>query len=106
MLRRLYAEDADWNKLIVILSEGAVAKKQDESDFEAGYSSSPDEVAMHSLLPRISTVVYRTHIDAWDPLASVDLFSEERFRDCAHRNQPGEFGLVVCDRGPKGCQVG
>ena len=78
VLRRLYAEDADWNKLIRDLSEGAVAKKQDESDFEAGFGSLPDEVAMHSLLPRMSTVVYRTHIDAWDPLASVDLFSEER----------------------------
>lgn len=78
VLRRLYAEDADWNKLIRDLSEGAVAGKQELSDFEAAFGSLPDEVAMHSLLPRMSTVVYRTSIHNWDPLASLDVFPEER----------------------------
>jgi hypothetical protein len=76
-LRRLYAEDADWNKLVRDLSEGVVAKKQELSDFEAAFGSLPDEVAMHSLLPRMSTVVYRSESVEWEPLAALEVFPEE-----------------------------
>lgn len=78
-LRRLYAEDADWNRIIRDLSEVAVGEQQEQSDFEAAFGSLPDEIAMRSLLPKMSTVVYRVpEGDGWDAQAVLDVFPEER----------------------------
>lgn len=78
-LRQLYSEDADWNRIIRDLSEGAVDEKEAVSAFEAGFGGSlPEEVTLRSLLPAMSTVVYKTRVTDWDPLASLDVFPEDR----------------------------
>jgi superfamily II DNA or RNA helicase len=76
-LRRLYAEDADWNLIIQDLSESAVNQQEEISEFEAGFGSLPEEVLLRNLLPKMSTVVYRTRVEAWDPQAVFTLYSEE-----------------------------
>jgi superfamily II DNA or RNA helicase len=58
-LRALYAEDSDWNLILRDLTETAVQGQQDVSDFEDGFTSLPEDVALRSLLPKLSTVVYR-----------------------------------------------
>lgn len=77
-LRRLYAEDADWNRLIRDLSEGAVGEVTEVSDFEAAFGSLPEEIALRSLLPKMSTVVYRTRAENWDVAGIHRLYPEER----------------------------
>ncbi len=76
-LRELYAEDADWNLVLRNLTERAVDEQQDVSDFEDGFTSLPEEVTLQSLLPKLSTVVYRTPTNRWEPQAIVDYFGEE-----------------------------
>jgi len=76
-LRALYAENSDWNFVLRDLTEAAVAEQQDVSDFEAGFTSLPEEINLRSLLPKMSTVVYRTPSSDWDPQAIVDHFGEE-----------------------------
>ncbi|MFI5497287.1 DEAD/DEAH box helicase [Actinoplanes sp. NPDC051859] len=76
-LRTLYAEDSDWNLILRNLTETAVDAQQDASDFEEGFTSLPDEVALRSLLPKLSTVVYRAPSDEWEPENVVDFFGEE-----------------------------
>jgi superfamily II DNA or RNA helicase len=76
-LRLLYAEDSDWNEVIRDLSETAVEQQQEISDFESGFTSRPDEVDVRNLLPKMSTVVYRTPGSTWDPLAMTDYFGED-----------------------------
>jgi superfamily II DNA or RNA helicase len=77
-LRRLYAEDADWNRIIRELSEEAVGEQQEISDFDAAFGSLPEEVAMRSLLPKMSTVVYRApDASGWDPNGVLEVFPEE-----------------------------
>lgn len=77
-LRRLYAEDADWNLIIRELSEGAVGEQLEVSEFEASFGSLPDEVSMRSLLPKMSTVVYRApEATGWDPHGVLEVFPEE-----------------------------
>lgn len=76
-LRRLYAEDADWNAVIRDLSENAVGDVSEVSEFEAAFGSLPDEVAMRSLLPKMSTVVYKTTASTWKPHGVLDLFPVE-----------------------------
>jgi superfamily II DNA or RNA helicase len=76
-LRTLYAEDSDWNVVIRDLSEAAVEAQQEVSDFEQGFTSLPEDINVRSLLPKMSTVVYSTPTNDWDPLAAVDFFGEE-----------------------------
>lgn len=76
-LRRLYAEDADWNAVIRDLSENAVGEVGEVSDFEAAFGSLPDEVAMRSLLPKMSTVVYKTSGTTWNPHGVLEVFPAE-----------------------------
>lgn len=76
-LRSLYAEDADWNLVLRDISEAAVDEQQEISDFEAGFGSLPEEVALRSLLPKMSTVVYRAPSSQWDIDAIVEYFGED-----------------------------
>lgn len=76
-LRTLYAEDSDWNLILRNLTEAAVQEQQDVSDFEDGFTSLPDEVTLRSLLPKLSTVVYRAPRHTWEPQNIVDFFGEE-----------------------------
>ena len=77
-LRRLYAEDSDWNLLIQDLSEHAVGAQQEISDFEAAFGTPPEGVSLRNIRPRMSTVVFRTHIDNWTPEAITNVIPEER----------------------------
>jgi superfamily II DNA or RNA helicase len=76
-LRRLYAEDADWNLIIRDLSEAAVGNEQEVSEFEEAFGPLLDEVSLRNLLPKMSTVVYQTTLLQWDPTAAVAHFGED-----------------------------
>lgn len=76
-LRALYSEDADWNRIIRDLSSHAVGEQQEVSDFEARFGALPEEVAMRSLLPKMSTVVYTTSVTDWDVDAIAEVFQPE-----------------------------
>ncbi|RKO21849.1 DEAD/DEAH box helicase [Pseudarthrobacter phenanthrenivorans] len=75
-LRGLYAEDSDWNVVLRNLSEEAVEEQQEVSDFEEGFTSLPEEVALRSLLPKMSTVAYRAPRNEWEPQNIVEFFGE------------------------------
>jgi superfamily II DNA or RNA helicase len=76
-LRKLYGEDADWNEVIRDLTERGVGREKDRSDFERGFGSLPREVAMRSIHPKMSTVVYRTPpAPPWRPEGVYDLFED------------------------------
>jgi superfamily II DNA or RNA helicase len=77
-LRRLYAEDADWNKLIRDVSDSAVGEQVEVTEFEAGFGTLPEEVSIRSLLPKMSTVVYRTPDGDWNPDRILELYPEDR----------------------------
>lgn len=76
-LRELYAESPDWSLILSNLTESVVQKQQDISDFEDQFTSLPDEVTLRSLLPKMSTVVYRAPSEEWYPDRIVDFFGEE-----------------------------
>ena len=76
-LRTLYAEDSDWNLILRDLTEAAVQAQQEVSDFEEGFTSSPEDITLQSLLPKLSTVVYRTPTNTWEPENIVGFFGEE-----------------------------
>ena len=75
-LRRLYGEDSDWNAVIRDLTQAEVDRESERSDFETSFGAVPDEVAMRSLQPKMSTVVYRAEQLQWNPDAIYELFGE------------------------------
>lgn len=77
-LRKLYAEDADWNHIIRDLSEAAIGEQEDVSEFEEAFGSLPEEVSLRNLEPKMSTVVFRTACESWRPHGVHDLYPEER----------------------------
>lgn len=75
-LKKLYAEDADWNDVIEVLSALAVGEQEELSDFEQAFSSLPEEVSLRNIAPRMSTVVYRTSTLRWKPEALAPFFGD------------------------------
>lgn len=75
-LKKLYAEDADWNDVIEILSAHAVGEQEELSDFEEAFSSLPEEVSLRNIAPRMSTVVHRTSTLRWKPEALAPFFGD------------------------------
>jgi len=74
-LRKLYGEDADWNEVIRDLTERNVGREKDRTEFEQAFGSLPNEVAMRSVHPKMSTVVYRAPKGLrWNPEGIYDLF--------------------------------
>lgn len=65
-LRALYAEDAEWNELLRVLSEGATEDEIRRSEFLEGFRESAPQIALQNIAPKMSAVVYRTGT-SWDP---------------------------------------
>lgn len=65
-LRALYAEDAEWNELLRVLSEGATEDEIRRSEFLEGFRDSAPQIALQNISPKMSAVVYRTSA-SWDP---------------------------------------
>jgi superfamily II DNA or RNA helicase len=76
-LRRLYAENADWNHLIRDLSAAAVGEQEEVSEFEQGFGSLPESVSLRNLVPKMSTIVFKTSCTTWNPQAILDLYEED-----------------------------
>ncbi len=76
-LRRLYAEDADWNSIISDLSASATEEEHEVDEFEAGFQAPPEDVPMRSLAPKMSTVVFHTRCSDWTPDGVINLHAED-----------------------------
>jgi superfamily II DNA or RNA helicase len=72
-LRQLYAEDADWNRIIRQLGEQAIGSRMEDSEFLATFPSAGEAVPLESILPKMSAVAYRTACEHWTPELIQDL---------------------------------
>lgn len=75
-LRRLYAEDPDWNLIIRDLSEASVGEEREVGEFEAAFNQLPEEITLRNVEPKMSGVVFRTSCQDWNPHAIYDLCPE------------------------------
>lgn len=72
-LRNLYAEDADWNFLLKMLSEATTGRARKRNEVLSGFTGSLPEIPLQVLAPRMSAVVYRTTCDQWSPMKVADV---------------------------------
>jgi superfamily II DNA or RNA helicase len=77
-LRNLYAEDADWNFLLKVLSHGATDRAHKRAEVLAGFVGELPDIPLQTLFPRMSAVVYRTECEQWDPLRVEDVIQGTR----------------------------
>jgi len=77
-LRRLYAEDADWDRIIEDLSSRSVEEQAEIDEFTKAFGNLPDEVSIHSLMPAMSTVIFRPSTLTWNPSRVVDALPESK----------------------------
>jgi hypothetical protein len=77
-LRNLYAEDADWNFLLKMLSEAATGRARKRNEVLAGFTNVLPEIPLQVLTPRMSAVVYRTTCDEWSPMKVADVITGAR----------------------------
>jgi len=75
-LRKLDAEDSDWNKILRKLSEGATQRYTETQQFLEEF---PTDVSIptQNVTPKMSTVVYRTTTVKWHPQRLSDVIPEE-----------------------------
>jgi superfamily II DNA or RNA helicase len=66
-LRKLYAQDPDWNALLPDLSTAAIEAEQSSQEFFRGFGAFLDEVPLQDLRPAASMVVYKTECANWTP---------------------------------------
>jgi superfamily II DNA or RNA helicase len=77
-LRALYAERNQWDAVIENLSATAVEQVRELDEFEAGFAHpDEDELPVHVLRPKMSTVVYTTACRDWHPERLADLFAAD-----------------------------
>ena len=72
-LRNLYAEDADWNFLLRMFSEGATDRARKRHELIAGFTDALPEIPLQTLFPKMSAVVYRTKCEVWEPMKIEDV---------------------------------
>lgn len=60
ILQDLFAEDADWNEIIRELSEIPSRRDEEVQEFESGFGTNLTDIAIRSLSPSMSAVVFNT----------------------------------------------
>ncbi|MEU4827115.1 DEAD/DEAH box helicase family protein [Actinomadura sp. NPDC023710] len=102
-LKKLYAEDADWNEVIEVLSAHAVGEQEELSEFEEAFTSLPEEISLRNIAPRMSTVVYRTSTLRWKPETLAPFFGDRLLTDPVAINERDRVAwLVARERKPIG----
>ena len=77
-LRALYAERNQWDAVIHTLSTEAIEQVRELDEFEAGFAhAGSEELSIHTLRPKMSTVVYRTDCTEWQPERLAALFAAD-----------------------------
>ncbi|MFD1545027.1 DEAD/DEAH box helicase [Nonomuraea guangzhouensis] len=96
-LKKLYAEDADWNDIIEVLSARAVGEQEDLTEFEEAFAFLPEEISLRNLAPRMSTVVYRTSALRWAPEALAPFFGDRLLTDPVAVNERDLIAWLVAE---------
>ncbi|QYK56462.1 MAG: DEAD/DEAH box helicase family protein [Fimbriimonadaceae bacterium] len=66
-LRDLYAQDADWNRLIQEMADQTIGSKVKKTEFSATFKPYGVDFPPENIQPKMSTVVYQTKCEEWAP---------------------------------------
>lgn len=75
-LAKLLGEDSDWNEVITDLTDIQVESQRARDRFELGFEPKDMPVALRSIRPKMSTVVYRSRALQWHPEGVVEYLGD------------------------------
>lgn len=73
-LRRLYAEDADWNEVLNVVGTARTEREERREGVFDGFTEELEGFHLATLFPRMSAVVYRTKCESWRPHEVLSAF--------------------------------
>lgn len=75
-LRKLLREDPDWDKVLSDITDRAIATAEEVSEFDQSFTTTPSEVPVGLVEPKMSAVAYRSYATEWNPDAALDVYGE------------------------------
>ncbi|MDO6739360.1 DEAD/DEAH box helicase [Wenyingzhuangia sp. 2_MG-2023] len=66
-LQSLYSQDSDWNQILPVISDENSREQESLFEFMQGFDKFPNEIQLQNIRPALSTVVYKTNTETWQP---------------------------------------
>lgn len=98
-LANLFAEDADWNKLINVIGTRATQRAVRREEVFEGFDEVDASIPLETLRPTLSTIVYKTPQSPWDPLGGIEKFDHRQLIvDGPHINHQDALAIFITQR--------
>jgi hypothetical protein len=94
-LRALYAEDSDWNQLLQVLADSSTQREAKRAEFLAQFVTDNPVIPLQNIMPKMSTVIYRTDCLDWQILPLQRLAEKMGMYGSLAVNQPAKVALFV-----------
>lgn len=75
-MRQLLREDADWNTVLSDITDRETARAEEASEFDTSFDTTPPDVPVRLLQPKMSAIAFRTSAADWNPLAAHEVYRE------------------------------
>lgn len=98
-LASLFAEDADWNKLINHIGSKATRRAVRREEVFEGFGGIEAEIPLETLRPTLGTIVYKTSQAPWDPIGGIERFDQKQLIvDGPHINHQDALAIFITER--------
>lgn len=94
-LRALYAEDSDWNQLLQVLADNNTQREATRAEFLAHFATDEPVIPLQNIMPKMSTVIYRTDCNDWNLTALQRLAERMGLYGSLAINQREKVALFV-----------
>lgn len=98
-LASLFAEDADWNKLINHIGSKATQRAVRREEVFEGFGGIEAEIPLETLRPTLGTIAYKTSETPWDPIGGIARFDHRQLIvDGPHISHQDALAIFVTER--------
>lgn len=99
LLRKLYAKDADWNKILKISNEGILKDLNKEEEFFQKFDEEglPYQIPLRNITPALSTVVYQvnSYLPEWNPDEHKKFFEKKHSQSVHAVHQEKDILIII-----------
>lgn len=98
-LASLFAEDADWNKLIDLIGSRATQRAVRREEVFEGFDGVDADIPLETLRPTLGAIVYKTPQTPWNPLVGIEEFDHKQLIvDGPHINNQDALAIFITER--------
>lgn len=99
LLKKLYAKDADWNKILKISNEGILKNLNKEEEFFQKFNEEeiPYQIPLRNITPALSTVVYKVNEfnPKWNPDNHKKFFDKKNSHTVYAAHQEKDLLIII-----------